>query len=217
MLLRHDRDFTQLFLFPRILITSKTQNYIWLLQRCYTHLLLNLEMLVRQYDSKGRRFWPTLFRDAWNSPRARVSLQPAHDHLRKKCWYLAGVQAIKIIYYILSSPAFLYITRGVLRCLLGLLAFWGQKPCGGNYRKSVHFMKWGTSILTWWSRTWRYWRWCKYRYWVIIIIIWIDGYAVDTCRYNRSLASVRCIRMINNKLEFLYQKKVSTTFFGKKT
>ena len=24
------------------------------------------------------------------------------------------------------------ITRGVLRCLLGFLALWGQKPCGGN-------------------------------------------------------------------------------------
>ena len=29
-----------------------------------------------------------------------------------------------------SSPVFVYITRGVLRCHLGL---WGQKPCGGNY------------------------------------------------------------------------------------
>lgn len=28
--------------------------------------------------------------------------------------------------------------------------------------------------------------------------------------------SVRCIRMINNKLEFLYQKKVDTIFFLKK-
>ena len=35
--------------------------------------------------------------------------------------------------HILSSPVFLYITRGVLRCLLGFLALWGQKPCGGNY------------------------------------------------------------------------------------
>ena len=34
---------------------------------------------------------------------------------------------------ILSSPVFLYITRGVLRCLLGFLALWGQKPCGGKY------------------------------------------------------------------------------------
>ena len=32
--------------------------------------------------------------------------------------------------YILSSS--LSITRGVLRCLLGFLALWGQKPCGGN-------------------------------------------------------------------------------------
>ena len=35
--------------------------------------------------------------------------------------------------HIPSSPVFLYITRGVLRCLLGFLALWGQKPCGGNY------------------------------------------------------------------------------------
>ena len=34
--------------------------------------------------------------------------------------------------HIPSSPVFLYITRGVLRCLLGFLALWGQKPCGGN-------------------------------------------------------------------------------------
>ena len=33
---------------------------------------------------------------------------------------------------ILSSPVFLYITRGVLRCLLEILALWGQKPSGGN-------------------------------------------------------------------------------------
>ena len=32
--------------------------------------------------------------------------------------------------YILSSS--LSITRGVLRCLLGFLALWGQKPCGGK-------------------------------------------------------------------------------------
>ena len=34
--------------------------------------------------------------------------------------------------HIPSSPVFLYITRGVLMCLLGFLALWGQKPCGGN-------------------------------------------------------------------------------------
>ena len=34
--------------------------------------------------------------------------------------------------YILSSPFFLDITRGVLRCLL-----WGQKPCGGNYLEGL--------------------------------------------------------------------------------
>ena len=34
--------------------------------------------------------------------------------------------------YIFSYPP--YITRGVLRCLLGFLALWGQKPCGGNNR-----------------------------------------------------------------------------------
>ena len=34
--------------------------------------------------------------------------------------------------HIPSSPVFLYITRGVLRCLLGFLALWGQKPCGGK-------------------------------------------------------------------------------------
>ena len=38
--------------------------------------------------------------------------------------------------HIPSSPVFLYITRGVLRCLLGFLAVWGQKPCGGNYRQN---------------------------------------------------------------------------------
>ena len=31
--------------------------------------------------------------------------------------------------YILSYSS---ITWGVLRCLLGFLALWGQKPCGGN-------------------------------------------------------------------------------------
>ena len=36
--------------------------------------------------------------------------------------------------YIHSYP--LSITRGVLRCLLGFLALWGQKPCGGNYAGS---------------------------------------------------------------------------------
>ena len=36
--------------------------------------------------------------------------------------------------YILSSSFFLYITRGVLRCLLEFLALWGQKTCGDNYR-----------------------------------------------------------------------------------
>ena len=38
---------------------------------------------------------------------------------------------------ILSSPVFLYITRGVLKCLLRILALWGQKPCDncwGNYQ-----------------------------------------------------------------------------------
>ena len=34
--------------------------------------------------------------------------------------------------HIPSSPVLLYIKRGVLRCLLGFLALWGQKPCGGN-------------------------------------------------------------------------------------
>ena len=64
----------------------------------------------------------------------------------KKRRYLAGVQAIKsrlfpYIYrkylYILSSS----ITRGVLRCLLGFLALWGQKSCGGNYSfRYIYFL-----------------------------------------------------------------------------
>ena len=32
------------------------------------------------------------------------------------------------------------ITRRVLRCLLGFLALWGQKPCGGNYRKYLYIL-----------------------------------------------------------------------------
>ena len=45
--------------------------------------------------------------------------------------------------HIPSSPVFLYITRGVLRCLLGFLALWGQKPCGGNkgHRSLHHLIK----------------------------------------------------------------------------
>ena len=34
---------------------------------------------------------------------------------------------------ILSSPVFLYITPGAVRCLFGFLALWGQKHCGGIY------------------------------------------------------------------------------------
>ena len=37
------------------------------------------------------------------------------------------------------------ITRRVLRCLLGFLALWGQKPCGGKY----------LYILSYSSITWR--------------------------------------------------------------
>ena len=42
-------------------------------------------------------------------------------------------------YYILSSLVLFYITRGVLRCLLGFLALWGQKFCGGNKAKEMFF------------------------------------------------------------------------------
>ena len=45
--------------------------------------------------------------------------------------------------HILSSPVFLYITRGVLRCLLGFSALWGQKPCGGKYMNYS------------WNKTWK--------------------------------------------------------------
>ena len=76
------------------------------------------------------------------SPRARVSLLASHEHLREKRRCLAGVQAIKSRFFSIYLPEipiqYLYIlsyssiTWGVLRCLLGFLALWGQKPCGGN-------------------------------------------------------------------------------------
>ena len=77
------------------------------------------------------------------SPLARVSLLASHEHLREKRRCLAGVQAIKSRFFSIYLPEipiqYLYIlsyssiTWGVLRCLLGFLALWGQKPCGGNY------------------------------------------------------------------------------------
>ena len=84
----------------------------------------------------------------WNSPRARVSLQAAHDHLRAKrktsipCG--RAIDQIEIFFhlstrntYILSSPVFLYITQGVLGCLIGFLALWGQNPAG-----AIIFFNW---------------------------------------------------------------------------
>ena len=43
--------------------------------------------------------------------------------------------------YILSYSS---ITCGVLRCLLGFLALWGQKPCGGKYLYILSY-----SSITW--------------------------------------------------------------------
>ena len=57
------------------------------------------------------------------------------DTLRTCKWsnrdFFAAIQSTRNT-YILCSPVFLYITRGVLRCLLGFFALWGQKPCRGN-------------------------------------------------------------------------------------
>ena len=71
---------------------------------------------------------------------ARVSLLASHERLREKRLCLAGVQAIKSRFlrlhtentYTFSLIQSSSITRRVLRCLLGFLALWGQKPCGGN-------------------------------------------------------------------------------------
>ena len=72
------------------------------------------------------------------SPRVRVSLLAAMsvcgknvDTLRACKW--SNREFLRLYTgntYILSSS--LSITRGVLRFLLGFLALWGQKPCGGN-------------------------------------------------------------------------------------
>ena len=44
------------------------------------------------------------------------------------------------------------ITRRVLRCLLGFLALWGQKPCGGNYYFFItSFINSISSIYCWYN------------------------------------------------------------------
>ena len=95
----------------------------------FTHIPLNLETLVRQYVGKDAE--PT-------SPRVRVSLPAAHggqnvDTLRvckrssRDFFRLSTGNT-----YILSSPVFSYITRGVLRCLLGFFGPLGPKTLRGQ-------------------------------------------------------------------------------------
>ena len=128
---------------PKIHLQDLWKRFQFVLDHNLGHFEANLfdRAEIVKEAGKNRRFLGTLERwtndkklatkpDAdLTSPRARVSLLAAHEHLREKRRYLAGVQYRKYL-YILSYSS---ITRGVLRCFLGFLALWGQKPYGGNY------------------------------------------------------------------------------------
>ena len=67
---------------------------------CWTWKRLLGSMIAKPDAFQGRL--------TWNSPRARVSLQAAHDHLREKHWYLAGVQAMKLRFFLLIYRKYLH-------------------------------------------------------------------------------------------------------------
>ena len=77
---------------------------------------------------------------------------------------------------ILSSPVFIYIRWGVLRCLLGFLALFGQKPCRSNNSNSIESLSCWQNELNWiYFLSFLIWIQISYWPWAISRQLWKPG------------------------------------------